>query len=190
MGKLQTWSQKHLDSRITGPAGGSVDEEQVFVSSERGVQDRLEGRDELFWAPLRKKTAAGPCDGSEPWEYLAIALVESSSLSIDEIRDKIYGLVKLKDGAQRFLATMPLAEAIMKNDNVARHRHRFFETARRFRNRLGSLSPRGDLRGVLPPYRGYSGQSDFVMKTSSDVAKIVGEGKTPWIDEHDLSAPG
>ncbi|KAJ5130780.1 uncharacterized protein N7515_006819 [Penicillium bovifimosum] len=87
---------------------------------------------------------------TKPWEYLAIALVESSSLSIDEIRDKIDGLVKLKDGAQRFLATMPLAEAIMKNDNVVRHRDRFFETARRFRIRLGSLSPSKRTRESLP----------------------------------------
>ncbi|KAL4778857.1 hypothetical protein BJX76DRAFT_121125 [Aspergillus varians] len=87
---------------------------------------------------------------TKPWEYLAIALVESSSLSIDEIRDKIDGLVRLKDGAQSFLATMPLAEAIMKNDNVVRHRDRFFETARKFRTRLRSLSPSKRTRKSLP----------------------------------------
>jgi hypothetical protein len=41
----QTWSLQHLDSRLTGPAAaGSVDEELVFVATERGVQGRLEGR--------------------------------------------------------------------------------------------------------------------------------------------------
>ncbi|KAL4943013.1 hypothetical protein BDV06DRAFT_221620 [Aspergillus oleicola] len=69
---------------------------------------------------------------TKPWEYLAIALVESSPLSIDEIRDKIDGLVKFKDGAQRLLTTMPLAEAIMKNDNVVRDRNRFFKTLKSF----------------------------------------------------------
>ncbi|KAL3474102.1 hypothetical protein BJX99DRAFT_232181 [Aspergillus californicus] len=83
------------------------------------------------------------------WAYLAIALVESSSLSIDEIRDKIDGLVKLKDGAQRFLTTMPLAEAIMENDNVVRHRDRFFEAVR-IRTRLRSLSPSKRSRKSLP----------------------------------------
>ncbi|KAI9371983.1 hypothetical protein BJX61DRAFT_543127 [Aspergillus egyptiacus] len=73
---------------------------------------------------------------TKPWEYLAIALVESSSLGIDEIRDKIDDLVKLKEGAQRLFTTMPLAEAIMENDNVLRHCDRFFETVRKFRTRL------------------------------------------------------
>ncbi|KAJ9490813.1 hypothetical protein VN97_g2432 [Penicillium thymicola] len=41
----QTWSLQYLDSRMTGPAAaGSVDEKQVFVSNERRVQGRLEGR--------------------------------------------------------------------------------------------------------------------------------------------------
>jgi hypothetical protein len=103
----QTWSLQHLDSRITGPsAAGSVDEEQVFVSNERGVQGRLEGR-----------------------------------------------------------AGLVLGAA--------------------FRAQQLDLVP-GDSRGALPPYRGYLRQPDLVMKTSSDVAKIVGEGKTHWIDEHDL----
>lgn len=102
----QTWSLQHLDSRITGPAAaGSVDEEQVFVSNERGVQGRLEGRAGLV---LRAAFRA---------QQLDLVL--------------------------------------------------------------------GDSRGALPPYRGYLRQPDFVMKTSSGVAKIVGEGKTHWIDEHE-----
>lgn len=44
----------------------------------------------------------------------------------------------------------------------------------------------GNSLGALPPYPGYLRQPDFVMKTSSDVAKIVGESKTQWMDEHDL----
>ncbi|KAJ6181122.1 hypothetical protein N7519_011583 [Penicillium mononematosum] len=40
----------------------------------------------------------------------------------------------------------------------------------------------GDSRGALPPYPGYLRKPDFVMKTSSDVAKVVGEVKTLWID--------
>lgn len=103
----QMWSLQHLDSRITGPtAAGSVDEGQVFVSNERGVQGRLEGR-------------AG--------------LVLGAAFRAQQL------------------------------DLVL-----------------------GDSWGALPPYRGYLRQPDFVMKTSSDVAKIVGEGKTHWINEHDL----
>jgi hypothetical protein len=103
----QTWSMQPLDSRITGAAAaGSVDEEQVFVSNERGVQGRVEGR---------------------------------------------AGLV------------LGAAFRAQQRDLVL-----------------------GDSRGALPPYRGYSRQPDFVMKTSSDAAKIVGEAKTHWIDKHDI----
>ncbi|KAJ9293069.1 hypothetical protein DTO271G3_8204 [Paecilomyces variotii] len=103
----QTWSLQHVDSRITGPAAaGSVDEEQVFVSNERGVQGRLEGR-------------AG--------------LVLGAAFRAQQL------------------------------DLVL-----------------------GDSRGALPPYRGYLRQPDFVIKTSSDIAKVVGECKTHWIDQHNL----
>ncbi|KAJ5533874.1 hypothetical protein N7527_000128 [Penicillium freii] len=78
---------------------------------------------------------------TKPTEYLAIALLESSSLSIDEIRDTIDRLIRLKDGAQRFLTAMPVAEAIMKNEKVIRHRDRFYETVGKLRARLRTLSP-------------------------------------------------
>ncbi|PKY00237.1 hypothetical protein P168DRAFT_276102 [Aspergillus campestris IBT 28561] len=86
---------------------------------------------------------------TKPPEYLAIALVDSS-LSMDEIRVKIDSLVRLKNGAQQFLTTMPLAEAMMETDNVIRHRDRFFESVRKFGSRLRSLSPSKRPRKPLP----------------------------------------
>ncbi|PGG99021.1 hypothetical protein AJ79_08720 [Helicocarpus griseus UAMH5409] len=58
----------------------------------------------------------------KPKEYLAIALVESSGLSIDEIRDTS------RMERKRFLTQMPLAQEMMENEKVARHRDRFYET--------------------------------------------------------------
>ncbi|KAE8377808.1 hypothetical protein BDV26DRAFT_292795 [Aspergillus bertholletiae] len=84
------------------------------------------------------------------WAYLAIAFIESSSLSIDEIQGQIDSLVRLKDGAQRFLTTMPLAEVIMKDHNVIKHRNRFSKTVKRFRARLRSVSPSKRARKSLP----------------------------------------
>lgn len=103
---------------------------------------------------------------TKPPEYLAIALVETSS-SVDEIRVKIDSLVRrestilsglllllivdlVKNGAQQFLTTMPLAEAMMKTDNVIRHRDRFFESVRKFGSRLRSLSPSKRPQKPLP----------------------------------------
>lgn len=41
----QTWNPREIASRLTANfLAGSVHEEQVFVSDERGVQGRLEGR--------------------------------------------------------------------------------------------------------------------------------------------------
>ncbi|RHZ61491.1 hypothetical protein CDV55_104809 [Aspergillus turcosus] len=41
----QTWNQQIIASKLTGNLlADSVDEERVFVSEERGVQGRLEGR--------------------------------------------------------------------------------------------------------------------------------------------------
>lgn len=103
----QSWSHQPLDSRITGPAATrSVDEEQVFVADERGVQGRLEGR-------------AG--------------LVLGAAFCAQQLDLML-----------------------------------------------------GDSRGALPPYGGYMRKPDFIMKNSLDIAKIVGEAKTPWIDEHNL----
>ncbi|KAE8154254.1 hypothetical protein BDV25DRAFT_172643 [Aspergillus avenaceus] len=70
-------------------------------------------------------------------EYLPIIFIESS-LSIDKTHDRIHRLVKFKEGAQRFLITMPLAEAMMNDDNVVRQRDRFFETVEEVRTRLRS----------------------------------------------------
>lgn len=103
----QTWNPRELASRLTaGFLTGSVHEEQVLVSDERGVQGRLEGRAGIALGAIFR---AQNCD--------------------------------LKLGA---------------------------------------------FKGALPPYPGYKKAPDFVLMTSAQEAKVVGEVKVPWIVEHDL----
>lgn len=85
---------------------GSVHEEQVFVSDERGIQGRLEGR---------SGTVLG-----------AVFRAQNQDLKL------------------------------------------------------------GPLKGAQPPYQGYLKAPDFVLMTSSNVAKVLGEAKVPWIAEHCL----
>lgn len=51
-----TWNPREIASRLTANfLAGSVHEEQVFVSDERGVQGRLEGRAGTFTSPSRHR---------------------------------------------------------------------------------------------------------------------------------------
>ncbi|KAK2766517.1 hypothetical protein FQN53_006686 [Emmonsiellopsis sp. PD_33] len=84
---------------------------------------------ELFDTPAASQGSAY----QKPEEYLAIALCESSLASLEEISKAVDCLVKLKTGAQRFLTEMPLAEAMMENERVVRHRDRFYEAVERHR---------------------------------------------------------
>ncbi|EEP80125.1 predicted protein [Uncinocarpus reesii 1704] len=83
----------------------------------------------------------GPSQGwaySKPRDYLAIALL-SSSWDQERIFQAIDTLLVLKAGAQRYLASTPIAKSIMNNREVIRHRDKLYQmpeiSGRLFHNR-------------------------------------------------------